>query len=831
MEALPTTTLPKSDVPLTPMLVQYLELKRNYPDSILFYRMGDFYEMFFDDALAAAPVLEVQLTSRDRSAANPIPMCGVPYHAVTQYLTKLLAKGFKVAICEQMEDPTTAKGIVRRDVVRVVTPALIGDPDLVPEETKNWLACVHPGSGEPACFAEVSLLDLLGGEVKSGVVNSLRELIDLLSRSVPKELLIASGDVSWIKDLQNEYPQMIVTKRPVYFEERKSKDSKSLGALKLYLSETQKRADLPHWKHPLPLNEAMSMVLDPTTTSSLEIIRSNSGIDGPSLFRVLDFTLTPMGRRTLKEWLMAPLGSLSAIQGRHEVVGEFLAKTSLADSVRETLSPIRDLERLTTKTALGLAMPKDLVAIREILKRLPDLKERVRKGKAKRLKQISETLDTLTELTQKLEVALEDVAPATLRDGGIFRSEFHPEIKEYRELSHDAKSTIAGIESREKARTGIPSLKLKYSRVFGYTIEITKNYLSKVPPEYIRKQTIANGERFITEEIKKFEEKVVSAEYKLKTLEESLFLRIRETVAAQAPILLKNAKLIGELDVLLNFAEAAKDRGYCKPKMLSHGALTIVDGRHPVVETLLPTGKFVPNSMSLTEESRTLLITGPNMGGKSTIMRQAALIAIMAHAGSFVPAASATIPLIDAIYTRIGSSDDLARGRSTFMVEMTEVAQIVERATPRSLILIDEIGRGTSTYDGLSLAWSLLEFIHNDVKAKTLFATHFHELTLLEKSLPGLRNVNVLVEKWKDEIIFLYRLAPGICNQSYGIEVAKLAGLPKKVLVRARDLLSCLETQSQRGTRARNRALEIHDNQMAFFDAPKPSESRTELET
>jgi len=824
----------KPQIPLTPMLVQYLELKRNYPDSILFYRMGDFYEMFFDDALKAAPVLEVQLTSRDRSAANPIPMCGVPYHAVTQYLQKLLNRGFKVAICEQMEDPSLAKGIVRRDVVRVVTPALIGDPELVPEETKNWLACVSScatAANSKSPFAEVSLLDLLGGEVRSGVVNSLRELIDLFTQTLPKELLIANDDSNWTPHLEREFPQMVITRRAPYFENADPLQPKSLTAIKKYLGETQKRSDLPHWRDPQPLSDAHSMAIDPTTSASLEILRSNSGPEGPTLFRVLDFTLTPMGRRTLKEWLCSPLGDLSEIQARHEVVAEFISKEGLSEKVRETLAPIRDLERLTTKTSLGLAMPRDLVAIREILKKLPALKETIHKSKAKRLKRISAEIDCLASLAKTMEEALEDVAPSTLREGGIFRSQYHPEIKEYRELSHDAKSTIAGIETREKARTGIPSLKLKYSRVFGYTIEITKAYLSKVPPEYIRKQTIANGERFITEEIKTFEEKVVSAEYRLKILEESLFVELRESVATQASCLLHNAKLIGELDVLLSFAEAAKTRAYCKPRMIGEGALEIQDGRHPVVETLLPVGQFVPNSITLADECRTMVITGPNMGGKSTIMRQAALIAIMAHAGSFVPATSAVIPLIDAIYTRIGSSDDLARGRSTFMVEMTEVARIVERATPRSLILIDEIGRGTSTYDGLSLAWSLLEFIHNDVRAKTLFATHFHELTLLENSLPGLRNGNVLVEKWRDEIVFLYRLAPGICNQSYGIEVAKLAGLPQKVLLRARDLLSLLETQSQRGTRARNRALEIHDNQMAFFDESKRSESRTELET
>ncbi len=660
-DGLPTEAKPS--VPLTPMLVQYMELKRNYPDSILFYRMGDFYEMFFDDALTASPILEVQLTSRDKNAINPIPMCGVPYHALSQYLQKLVAKGFKVAICEQMEDPSATKGIVRRDVVRVVTPALIGDPELVPEETKNWLACLCPGSGKNPAFAELSLLDLLGGVVKSGNVESIRELADLLSQSQPKELLIADGDAAWIEEIARDLPQMIITKRSHYFEKTDPRLPRSLGALKQYLNETQKRADLPHWRNPLPLSEALSMQMDPTTTASLELLKSNSStdkIDGPCLFRVLDYTKTPMGRRTLKEWLINPLGTLAPVEARHQAVEEFLTKTALAEKVQMLLAPIRDLERLTTKTALGLAMPRDLVAIREILRVLPSIKETAQKAKAKRLKKIGDELDLLAELTQTLEKALEEIAPATLRDGGIFRSEYHKEIAEYRSLSRDAKSTIASIEAREKARTGIPSLKLKYSRVFGYTIEITKAYLNKVPSEYIRKQTIANGERFITEEIKTFEEKVVSAEYRLKTLEESLFLELRETVGKKAPVLLQDARLLGELDVLVGFSEAAKKRGYCKPLMAETGTLNLQEGRHPVVETLLAPGQFVPNSMVLGEDSRTLLITGPNMGGKSTIMRQAALIAIMAQAGSFVPATSARIPLVDAIYTRIGSSDDLS---------------------------------------------------------------------------------------------------------------------------------------------------------------------------
>lgn len=806
---------------LTPMLAQYLEIKKRYPDSILFYRMGDFYEMFFEDAIKAAPLLEVQLTSRDKSSDNPIPMCGVPFHALSGYLQKLVEKGFKVAICEQMEDPAQAKGIVKRDVIRVVTPSLVGDPDLVSEETENYLLSLHEEKDE----LEVALFELLGGKLRVGTLKDPKKVIELFMEYAPKEVL-CSGQLSssWVSDVKKFFPGVLFTNRDEYFDAKKNK---TVAALKKYIEETQKIKDLSYFTESKPLFGSDCLQMDSITYRSLEVLKGYTE-DGPSLFKVLDRTCTPMGRRRLKEELLHPLLDIKKIEARLDAVEELKNLFAVSEDIKSSLSQIRDLERLTSKVALGLAMPRDLVAIREIQKSVPQLKTLLRERKSPLLKKLSKDLDALEELTAHLERALEDLAPAHIRDGGIFKAEFHPEIASLRKLTFDAKSTILALETSMKERTGITNLKIKYSRVFGYTIEVTNSHLSKVPKDFIRKQTIANGERFITEELKLFEDKVLTADSKLKVLEESLFLELRNKVSKEGETLLSNSRLLGELDVLLSFSIVAKESMYVRPTLHEGYDLEIEDGRHPVVEKNLPQNAFVPNSLFFTEEeARTLVITGPNMAGKSTIMRQAALITLMAHVGSFVPATSALIPLTNSIFTRIGSQDDLAHGRSTFMVEMCEVARILEQASPRSFILIDEIGRGTSTYDGLSLAWSLVEYLHNKVRAKTLFATHFHEITALENQLPGLLNFNVLVDRNEEDIVFLHKLVRGSCNQSYGIEVAKLAGLPGEVLVRARQILGVLETQAIKNSKKRNDALDIHGKQMGFFDASASPESRT----
>ncbi len=802
---------------ITPMLAQYLEMKRQHPDSILFYRMGDFYEMFFQDATIAAPILEVQLTCRDKNAAEPIPMCGVPHHSAIGYIQKLLNHGHKVALCEQLEDPASSKGLVKRDVVRVITPALIGDPDLVKEDEKYLLIAIYCAS--PEQFG-LCVLDLLDNQVRSGIATSLHSVEEVLREYRPREILVDETTTTsdWFVRLGKVGLCRLVTSRTGYFVPQADPAQVAYTALLRYLQETQKTDKLPNLGTIQPLFCSHKLSLDSVTLSSLEIIRAASE-DGKSLADTVDETVTPMGRRLLRDWLSQPSRDLSQIELRLEAVQSQAVNSQLGDSVRALLSPMRDLERLSTKTALGLAMPRDLVAIREVLARLPDLAGLLSSCSCSALAGLGRRLQPLPELTAHLQAALEDAPPAVYRDGGIFRASFDPQISEYRSLAFDAKSTLIAMEERERNRTGISSLKIKFNRVFGYTIEITNSFLGKVPPDYIRKQTISTGERFVTEELKSFEDKVISAEHKLKTLEESLYLQLRAQVAAVAPELSANARILAELDVLQGFARTARNRGYQRPQFNSQSELSIEEGRHPVVESLVPHGSFVPNSVRMGQSSaQTLLITGPNMGGKSTIMRQVALISILAQTGSFVPAKAANLPLLDAIFTRIGSSDDLAHGRSTFMVEMTEVARILKSATPNSLLLIDEIGRGTSTYDGLSLAWSLLEFLHNQVRAKTLFATHFHEMTALENSLPGLKNANVLVEKWKDEVIFLYKLAPGVCNRSYGIEVAKLAGIPQDVLTRARNIQGILEAQSQRTNRSRCGALIANQQQLGFFD-------------
>ena len=802
-------------IPLTPMLSQYLEIKRRYPDAILFFRMGDFYEMFLEDATKAAPILEVQLTSRDKNSTHPIPMCGIPHHAAQSYLQKLIQRGLKVAICEQVEDPAAHKGIVRREVVRVVTPALIGDPDLVPADSTHYLLCLSfAQTPSPSIELQASLYDLFSNQLRVGKIETEKQFFELFYQYQPREVLIAKEfeDHQWLREVKKLFPQLLITCR-------------ENPTLEDYLRETQK-IEGPISTQREPLFHPDTVQIDVTTLSSLEILK---GVGTP-LCEVLDHTCTPMGRRMLREWLVRPLSQKKKIEARLQAVEALIEEPQASQSLRTALGKIRDLERLATKTSLSLATPRDLVAIRSVLEVIPELKATLAKMKSPLLQQMGTELDSLQELTHEMQLALEDEAPINHRDGGIFRSSFHPELEEYRRLSQDAKQTILQMESDERTRTGIHSLKIKYSRVFGYTIEVSKTHLAKVPSDYIRKQTIANGERYITENLKSFEEKVISAEHRLKTLEESLFFEMRAKVGKQSAVLLHDSRLLGALDVLQSFAEASKRFGYVRPHLANDWDLQITEGRHPVIETLLPAGTFVPNTVHFShEECRTLILTGPNMAGKSTIMRQVALIVLMAHAGSFVPAASAKIPLTDAIFTRIGSSDDLSRGRSTFMVEMTEVARILEQATEKSLILIDEIGRGTSTYDGLSLAWSLVEFIHQEVKAKTLFATHFHEVTSLEKLLPGVKNANVLVDKWKNEIVFLHKLALGICNQSYGIEVASLAGLPPKVLVRAKDILGHLESQSRRADRSRNRALDPRENQMAFFDDPKSLESQSSI--
>lgn len=800
------------------MLQQYLDLKKSYSDAILFFRLGDFYEMFFEDAITAAPILEVQLTSRDKRSENPIPMAGVPFHAANQYIKKLLTKGYKVALCEQLEDPSQAKGIVRRDVVRVVTPALVGEPELVSEDSTPRLISlqrVRPLIVEVCCF------DLFAGKLRLGEV-ALSQLPEKLLHFSPKEILSHSELVesSEFQQALELLGRPIVTLRDGFYEGSRKKGGAHRALLK-YLKETQKREDLD-FGVPAPLFEERTMQLDSTTIRSLELLEGQMDPEGPNLFQTINQTVTPMGRRLLKEWIQAPSLDGQEIVDRQEGIAHFISDPSLAQRLRGLLSQIRDLERLTSKTLLGLSGPRDLVAIREILVKVPFLRTELQHACSPQLEKISLGLDPLEDLTQTLSDALEDDPPVLAREGGVLRETFHPEIAEYRKLSRDAKGTIAALEATERARTGIANLKIRYHKVFGYTIEVTRSQLNKVPNDYHRKQTISTGERFVTEGLKEFEEKVIQSEHRLVQLEEALFLEIRQKVAHQAAFLFRNASVLGTLDVLLGLSKVAYERAFCRPTIHSGWDLTLKDCRHPVIEALLAKGEFVPNDVHFDESSsRTLLVTGPNMAGKSTVMRQVAQCLVLSQIGSYVPASQASLPLVDAIFTRIGSADNLAAGHSTFMVEMTEVARILKSATPHSFILIDEVGRGTSTYDGLSLAWAILEYLHQEVGAKTFFATHFHEITSLEDTLAGLRNFNILVEKWEDRIVFLRKLVFGACSQSYGIEVAKLAHLPAKALSRAKGILSRLERQSGKGFYGRSAAMNEPVVQLGLFDAPE----------
>jgi len=813
---------------LTPMLAQYQQIKAQYTDAILFYRMGDFYEMFSEDAVKAAPILEVQLTSRDRNSPNPMAMCGVPFHSATQYIQKLLDAGLKVAICEQVEDPSQAKGLVKREVIRVLTPSLIGDPELAPENSRQWLcalATVENG-------IDISVLELFRGSLRHALVQTWQEAMEILSQYQPKEILYSA---TLLKEndrniISKTLPSTLLTLRDSYFAIDEARPS--ITAIQSYLKETQKLESV-QLTEIQPIFDPYRLRMDATTVSSLELLGSSVRDNGrPTLFTVLNQCLTAMGRRGLKDELINPPCNLEIIERRLNFVEELIQNSMTLSSLQNELTGIRDLERLATKTSLRMSLPRDVVSIREILKKIPAIKNLLSTLTQPLSQELNDQLQCLNSLTEELELALEDSPPHGYRDGGIIRESYHQDVAELRSLSTDSKALIAALEARERDSTRISSLKIKYNRVYGYSIEVTKTHLEKVPPHYIRKQTIANAERYITDELKTLEDKISSAEKKLKALEEETFLKLRERVVDATSTLLVNSAAISRLDILMSFAITAKTRGYVKPRLHTGLELNILDGRHAVLETLLDPGEFVPNTVEMDPETcRTLLITGPNMGGKSTIMRQVALITVMAHLGSFVPAKQALIPLTDAIFTRIGSSDDLVHGQSTFMVEMSEVSRILEGATLRSLILIDEIGRGTSTYDGLALAWSILEYIHQSLRCKTLFATHFHELTLLEETLPGFKNANVLVKHWKGEIIFLHQLAFGICPKSYGVDVAKLAGLPSIVLLRAKDIQGHLETQSQKANRNRHDALKIFTKQIPLFEESETLETGHHIES
>ncbi len=828
--------------PTSPLMQQYHAIKTRYPHALLLFRLGDFYELFYEDAILASRELQITLTSRNREKGQPIPMCGVPYHAADGYIARLIRGGFKVAICDQMELPGPGKKLVRREVVRVITPGTATDVSVLDARENNYLAAVakHP-SGSPVGLAFV---DLSTGEFQSTEFSgpdadeSLRDELQLLH---PRETLLprpqqlfetaktsllegAGGVESRLEDwiFHCDYAERILREQFGVAEltgfglDDHPQALAAAGAIVHYLRENAARgpdtsagstsaqpatADaLQHLDRVRYYEQHETLVLDPVSVRNLELITpifSEEGTRGGpvTLVSALDATVTGMGARLLRSWILRPLIDSDAIEARLESVTHLLQQTVVRGEIRKELRGIQDLERLTSRITLGLAGPRELLALRKSLVQLPVLKNFLTPppvGGSALLRRLHGEIDELTDVRERLERSISDEPPALATDPGIIRGGYDGELDELRNLSRHSKEIIAAMEERERKRTGISSLKIRFNSIFGYYMEISKPNLHLAPADYERKQTLVNAERFTSPELKEYERKILAADERILEIERQLFVEIRSIVAGQAARLRRTAGAIAQLDVLSSFAKLAADRGYVRPEFNSTGELLIVGGRHPVIEELLRQRgeRFVPNDLCFDPgRQQLLLITGPNMGGKSTYLRQAALIVLMAQMGSFVPARQAKLPVTDRIFTRIGASDNLARGRSTFLVEMSEVAAILHHATPSSLVLLDEVGRGTATFDGLSIAWAVVEHLQKHTRARTLFATHYHELTELADLLTGVQNVHVSVKETPNEIIFLRRVEPGSADKSYGIEVARLAGLPRSVIERAREVL------------------------------------------
>ena len=818
----------------TPLLAQYKEIKERHKDSILFFRMGDFYEMFYEDAIAASKVLEITLTARNREKGEDVPMCGVPYHAANAYIAKLIKKGFKVAICEQLEDPKAAKGIVKRDVVRIITPGTAIDPLLLDAKENNFIAAIYPTPLSPPLvrgelkgggqFHRIGLaiLDISTGDFFvsefAGEYNT-KNLTDELSRFMPKEALIPKDSEKHPELLKlaennhilvNHYDAWQFSTDSAYKTLTGHFKTKSLegfgckkedlsvnaaGAIISYIKETQ-RADLSNITSMKIYNPSDYMLMDSSTIRNLELIENirNRERKG-SLLSIIDRTETAMGARLLKQRLLQPLSSVKDIQKRLDAVGLFKEDITIRNKMVSCLKEISDIERITGRITLGTANARDLIGLKNSIQKLPKIKDDISDIQTEMIKEIYSDIDTLSDIYQIIEKAIIDNPPNTIAEGGIIKDGFSKSLDELRTISREGKGFILNIEKKEKGRTKIDSLKVRYNQVFGYYIEVTKANLHLVPEDYIRKQTLTNAERFITPELKEYEEKVLGAEEKICRLELELFNEIINSIIKETKRIQKTAHALAKLDVICSMARIAAEYNYIKPEINDSDSIKIVDGRHPVIERSITGERFVPNdSLIDNNENRLIIITGPNMAGKSTYMRQAALIVLMAQIGSFVPAKEASIGIVDRIFTRIGASDFLTEGQSTFMVEMNETANILNNATAKSLIILDEIGRGTSTFDGISIAWAVAEFIHNKLSAKTLFATHYHELTELAITLNGVKNYNIAVKEWNDEIIFLRKIVEGGADRSYGIQVARLAGLPKETIERAKEILSNLES-------------------------------------
>jgi DNA mismatch repair protein MutS len=798
---------------LTPMMQQYMEIKENYKDCILFFRLGDFYEMFFEDAEVAAKELELVLTGRDCGLESRAPMCGIPYHASNSYIGRLIAKGFKVAICEQVEDAALAKGLVKRDVIKIITPGTYSDSNYIDESKNNYIMCIFVDTSKNT--VGLSTTDISTGDfLTTSFQYNENIILDEISKFSPKEIILnILEDTSLISSITDNC-NALITRKPVdYFkedtndllssqfgDEKKKLDSLSLysstGLIK-YVIDAQKIA-LSNLNRIDTYSIVDFMTIDTNSRRNLELTENiREKTKKGSLLWVLDKTSTAMGSREIRRWIDQPLIVKSLIEDRLSGVEELHNNLYLMEQLKETLKDIYDIERITGKIANFNVNAKDMISLKVSLQKIPNLKQLLKDCNSSMLTKFYNSIDELEDVSELLDISITDEPSLSVKEGNIIKSGYSIEVDELRQAKIHGKEWIAALENQERDFTGIRSLKVGYNKVFGYYIEISKANYSSIPEgRYIRKQTLSNAERFVTQELKEMEEKILGAEEKLTSLEYNIFVEIREKIEAEIDRMKHTAKIIAELDCLCSLANVAINNNYVKPLINENDVIDIKDGRHPVVEQVISKGEFISNNTKLdVNDEQLLIITGPNMAGKSTYMRQVALITLMAQIGSFVPASYANISVCDKIFTRIGASDDLAGGKSTFMVEMWEVANILNNATRKSLVLLDEVGRGTSTYDGLSIAWAVIEYMTKDdsLKCKTLFATHYHELTRLEKDIRGVKNFSVAVKEVNNTIIFLRKIVEGGADQSYGIEVAKLAGLPIKVIDRAKEILSSLE--------------------------------------
>ena len=851
---------------LTPMMKQYMQTKEEYKDCILFYRLGDFYEMFFDDALTASKELEITLTGKNCGLEERAPMCGIPYHAVDSYLNRLVSKGYKVAICEQVEDPKTAKGIVKREVIRVVTPGTNLDTQGLDETKNNYIMCIVYMADRYG----LSVADVTTGEYLVTELDSQTKLMDELYKFMPSEIVCNEAFYMSgldLDDLKNRLHMAIYSLEAWYFDDALCRETLqehfkvaslegiglsdyecgmiASGALLKYLEETQKNS-LSHMSRLTRYATGNYMVLDSATRRNLELVETlREKQKRGSLLWVLDKTKTAMGARTLRKYVEQPLIDKKSIVKRLDAVAELKDNAICREEIREYLNPVYDLERLVGKITYQSANPRDLIAFQSSLSMLPSVKCILKDMESDLLKEIYEELDPLEELCDLVGRAIQEEPPLAMKEGGIIKDGYNEEVDRLRKAKSEGKNWLADLETREREKTGIKNLRIRYNKVFGYYLEVTNSFKDLVPDYYTRKQTLANAERYIIPELKELEDTILGAEDKLCALEYELYCEVRNTIAAELTRIQRTAKAVAKLDVIASLALVAERNNYVRPKINEKGVIDIRDGRHPVVEKMIPNDMFIANDTYLDDKKQRIsIITGPNMAGKYTYMRQAALIVLMAQLGSFVPASSANIGLVDRIFTRVGASDDLASGQSTFMVEMNEVANILRNATSKSLLILDEIGRGTSTFDGLSIAWAVVEYISNSklLGAKTLFATHYHELTELEGKISNVNNYCIAVKEKGDDIVFLRKIVKGGADKSYGIQVAKLAGVPDPVINRAKEIVEELVTAditgkvkdiavqgSETKKKTQKKLDEVDLTQFSLFDTVKDDDVLNEL--